>query len=154
MKKNTKIRIAVFFLELLCLAILIGGLYIYRRATVSLQKIEQPEFHEEEITVNAEAPQMKGFSTYAIFGTDHRVLNSEMEGENSDTIIIACVNNSTKEVRLASVYRDTLLDMVWGADFDGSDRVVDNHIKKLRQALGSHGNSIKTVIGRGYKIVP
>ena len=50
--------------------------------------------------------------------------------------------------------RDTLLDMVWGADFDGSDRVVDNHIKKLRQALGSHGNSIKTVIGRGYKIVP
>ena len=111
MKKNTKIRIAVFFLELLCLAILIGGLYIYRRATVSLQKIEQPEFHEEEITVNAEAPQMKGFSTYAIFGTDHRVLNSEMEGENSDTIIIACVNNSTKEVRLASVYRDTLLDI-------------------------------------------
>ena len=50
--------------------------------------------------------------------------------------------------------RDKLLDLVWGADFEGSDRVVDNHIKKLRQALGSHGNSIKTVIGGGYKIVP
>lgn len=49
--------------------------------------------------------------------------------------------------------RDKLLDLVWGADFVGSDRVVDNHIKKLRKALGSHGNSIKTVIGGGYKIV-
>ena len=50
--------------------------------------------------------------------------------------------------------RDRLLDLVWGVDFDGSDRVVDNHIKKLRKALGTYGNSIKTVIGGGYKIVP
>lgn len=50
--------------------------------------------------------------------------------------------------------RAKLLDLVWGVDFDGSDRVVDNHIKKLRKALGTNGNSIKTVIGGGYKIVP
>ena len=50
--------------------------------------------------------------------------------------------------------REKLLDLVWGADFEGSDRVVDNHIKKLRKALGPHGNSVKTVIGGGYKIVP
>ena len=30
---------------------------------------------------------------------------------NSDTIIIASINNDTKEVKLASVYRDTLLDI-------------------------------------------
>ena len=30
---------------------------------------------------------------------------------NSDTMIIACVNNDTKDVRLASVYRDTLLNV-------------------------------------------
>ena len=48
--------------------------------------------------------------------------------------------------------RDTLLDRVWGMDFDGFDRVVDNHIKKLRKALGSCGEQIKTVITKGYKI--
>ena len=49
--------------------------------------------------------------------------------------------------------RDRLLDLVWGIGFDGSDRVVDNHIKKLRKNLGKPGEAIKTVIGGGYKIV-
>lgn len=48
--------------------------------------------------------------------------------------------------------RDTLLTRIWGADYFGSDRVVDNHIKKLRKALGSCGAQIKTVITKGYKI--
>ena len=49
--------------------------------------------------------------------------------------------------------RDRLLDLVWGYGFDGTDRVVDNHIKKLRKHLGSSGDLIRTVIGGGYKIV-
>ena len=49
--------------------------------------------------------------------------------------------------------RDRLLDLVWGLGFDGSDRVVDSHIKKLRKALGNSGETIKTVIGGGYKIL-
>lgn len=48
--------------------------------------------------------------------------------------------------------RETLLVNIWGYDFDGSDRVVDNHIKKLRKALGSSGSNIKTIISKGYKI--
>ncbi len=48
--------------------------------------------------------------------------------------------------------RQKLLDLVWGVDFDGGDRVVDNHIKKLRKSLKSYGGTIKTVIGGGYKI--
>lgn len=50
------------------------------------------------------------------------------------------------------VSRDTLLDSVWGTDYFGMDRVVDNHIKRLRKALGSAGKQIHTVIGRGYKL--
>jgi DNA-binding response OmpR family regulator len=50
------------------------------------------------------------------------------------------------------VTRDTLLNTVWGYDYFGSDRVVDNHIKKLRKALGAAGTQIKTVIARGYQI--
>ena len=49
--------------------------------------------------------------------------------------------------------RDRLLDLVWGLGFDGSDRVVDSHIKKLRKALGNSGETIRTVIGGGYKIL-
>ena len=45
-----------------------------------------------------------------------------------------------------------MLDVIWGRDYFGRDRVVDNHIRKLRNALGTDGKQIKTVIGKGYKI--
>ena len=48
--------------------------------------------------------------------------------------------------------RNRLLDIVWGREFDGTDRVVDNHIKKLRRKLGAAGVHIRTVIGEGYKL--
>lgn len=51
-----------------------------------------------------------------------------------------------------TIDRDTLLDRVWGSDYFGADRVVDNHIKRLRKALGSAGGQIHTVVGRGYKL--
>ena len=50
------------------------------------------------------------------------------------------------------VERDTLLNAIWGYEYEGGDRVVDNHIKKLRKNLGSAGEQIKTVISKGYKI--
>lgn len=48
------------------------------------------------------------------------------------------------------ISRETLLNTVWGYDYYGSDRVVDNHIKKLRKALGVYGKQIHTVISKGY----
>ena len=48
--------------------------------------------------------------------------------------------------------RDELLDLAWGWDYDGTDRVIDGHIKKLRRALGKHAECIKTVVKRGYKL--
>jgi DNA-binding response OmpR family regulator len=48
--------------------------------------------------------------------------------------------------------RDQLLEAVWGFDFEGGTRVVDNHIKKLRSKLGAFSASIVTVTGIGYKI--
>ena len=47
--------------------------------------------------------------------------------------------------------RDELLALAWGWDYDGTDRVIDGHIKKLRRALGKHADCIKTVVKRGYK---
>lgn len=51
-----------------------------------------------------------GYTNIALFGLDAR--EGELEGGvNSDTIIIASINNLTKDVRLVSVYRDTYLQI-------------------------------------------
>lgn len=46
--------------------------------------------------------------------------------------------------------RDKILDSVWGMDYEGYDRAVDTHVKKLRAALGESGGHIQTVIKVGY----
>ncbi|KUO67261.1 MAG: PhoB family transcriptional regulator [Gracilibacter sp. BRH_c7a] len=50
------------------------------------------------------------------------------------------------------VNRESLIIRIWGYDFEGNDRVVDNHVKKLRQGLGDAAAQIKTVFKRGYKL--
>lgn len=50
------------------------------------------------------------------------------------------------------VSREAILDKVWGYDNSGDVRLLDNHIKKLRQKLGTAGSMIKTIIRRGYKL--
>ncbi len=46
--------------------------------------------------------------------------------------------------------RDTILDRVWGTDFEGESRTLDMHIKTLRQKLKTAGKFIKTVRNVGY----
>lgn len=48
--------------------------------------------------------------------------------------------------------RERLLIGIWGYDYEGTDRCVDNHVRKLRKHLGNAGRCIKTVVGKGYKI--
>lgn len=50
------------------------------------------------------------------------------------------------------VEREFILNRVWGSDYYGGTRVVDNHIKRLRQSLGEAGKQIKTAISKGYKL--
>ena len=50
--------------------------------------------------------------------------------------------------------RDTLLERVWGYDFDGDERTVDVHVRRLRMKLEEeHGLEpcLHTVHGFGYK---
>lgn len=48
--------------------------------------------------------------------------------------------------------RETLMERVWGVDFEGESRTLDMHIKTLRQKLGDAGKYIKTVRNVGYRI--
>lgn len=48
--------------------------------------------------------------------------------------------------------REQLLVRFWGYDFDGTERVVDNHIKKLRKIIANSSCKIKTVRKAGYRM--
>ena len=53
--------------------------------------------------------------------------------------------------------RTQLLEQVWGYDFYGDPRVVDVHIRSIRNALGDDASApriIGTVRGVGYKFLP
>ena len=46
--------------------------------------------------------------------------------------------------------RDILINKIWGWDFDGDNRTVDTHIKRIRKALGDKAHLIVTTTGVGY----
>ena len=50
--------------------------------------------------------------------------------------------------------RAYLLDAVWGEDYVGGDRAVDNAVLRLRKKLGPTGEAIETVWGVGYRLRP
>ena len=49
------------------------------------------------------------------------------------------------------VSREQILDIVWGDDYFGSDRVVDDTIRRIRKKVDKF--TIETVYGYGYKLV-
>ncbi|MDE6936862.1 MAG: LCP family protein [Lachnospiraceae bacterium] len=63
-----------------------------------------------ELNVSEEARQRgTGYLNVALFGVDSR--DNELDkGTRSDTIMIASLNRETLEVKISSVYRDTLLE--------------------------------------------
>lgn len=49
--------------------------------------------------------------------------------------------------------REQLIEKIWGMDYDGFDRTVDVHIKRIRENFGHlPGFKVVTVRGLGYKI--
>ena len=117
--KSKNQKMILFAVEIIVLLLFIGGLYVYGQLNSKLDKINQPVLDDSKIKVNQEVQDsidsqestLTGYTTYALFGIDHRDKNTALGGENSDTIIIASVNNDTKDVKLVSVYRDTLLNL-------------------------------------------
>ena len=48
--------------------------------------------------------------------------------------------------------RERIMEIVWGATYEGESRTLDMHIKTLRQKLGAYGSRIRTVRNVGYVI--
>lgn len=98
-----------------------------------INKMQTEKIEEEEIIINDEVLKKekeyeigKGYTNFVLFGGDSREHNVE-NNLNTDTIIIVSLNNETKEIKMVSVYRDTLLD------------VGNNTIKKCNSAYGLGG---------------
>lgn len=105
-RRSTLSRV-MFALEIIVLVVLMGGLFVYAK----LGKLNHETINEEELDVNESVTEnqvMKGYTTIALVGIDSR--DDKLKSDwNSDTMIIASINNDTKKVKLVSVYRDIYL---------------------------------------------
>lgn len=70
------------------------------------------------------------------------------------------VSLSKKEFELLSLFvnhedivlsRDTIIERVWGYDYEGDLRTIDTSIKRLREKIGEANAYIETVRGYGYR---
>ena len=76
-----------------------------------LSKIETTTLDPEALNVSEEARERgTGYLNVALFGVDSREGDLE-KNTRSDTIMIASLNRETLEVKISSVYRDTLMQM-------------------------------------------
>lgn len=89
---------------------------------------------------------------------DELTINNEKHEVSIDGQIIEL---TYKEYELLSLFimnkglvltRDTIMDQVWGTDYEGESRTIDMHVKTLRQKLGEYGARIKTIRNVGYVI--
>lgn len=80
---------------------------------------ESAETTQEETETAVPESNLSGIDVVALVGLDTRPLEEDEDtGDNSDTMIICVINHNTKSIKLASIYRDTLLNI--GEDWDGT----------------------------------
>ena len=106
-KKHGKLKLfgKIVLTLVIILALLIGAMFWY--VNNKLGKMQKIELNEEELGISHEVKQnLSGYRNIAIFGVDSRADDYGV-GNRSDCIIIASINNSTGNIKLISVYRDT-----------------------------------------------
>jgi two-component system response regulator ResD len=79
-----------------------------------------------------------------VFVSDEEAILTKKEYE----LLTFLANNSN-----IAFSRETLLDRVWGIDYDGDLRAVDTSIRRLREKLGKASGYIMTVRGTGYRFL-
>lgn len=108
-------RVLICFAGFLLCLVGSAGLFVMAK----WNKIDTQEIKADDIIINQEVKQNKevdlgdGYTNVALFGVDSRDGNLG-KGNRTDCIIVASLNNETKEIKMVSVYRDTLLDLSEG----------------------------------------
>lgn len=73
--------------------------------------------------------------------------DKELQLTNKEFQLLSYLSENTNNL----ISREQILDKVWGSDYFGSDRVVDDTIRRLRKKVEKL--TIETVYGYGYKLV-
>lgn len=109
-KKIAIIVLVVILVILIILAILFAIALSYINNT--LGKLDyDTSISEEDIVVNTNvAESISNYRNIVLFGIDARSDTFSL-GNRSDCIILVTINNTTHDVALTSVYRDTYLDI-------------------------------------------
>ena len=141
-KKNKGLKI--FLRVLIVIIVIILGIAIagYSFVHNKLSKMKTEYIDKTAIGISEEAKDsLKGYRNIALLGIDSRA-DDYGTGNRSDCIIIASINEKTKEVKLLSVYRDTYvyvtengnkkLDKITHAYSYGG---AQNTLKSLNEAL-------------------
>ena len=141
-KKNKGLKI--FLRVLIVIIVIILGIAIagYSFVHSKLSKMKTEYIDKTAIGISEEAKDsLKGYRNIALLGIDSRA-DDYRTGNRSDCIIIASINEKTKEVKLLSVYRDTYvyvtengnkkLDKITHAYSYGG---AQNTLKSLNEAL-------------------
>ena len=97
-------RVLVLSIEMIILVLLLGTAYVMKK----YDKIQKVNIDKDEVDIN-EGAIKEGYTTVALFGGDSR--EGELgAGTHADTIIVVSIDNTSKEIRMVSIYRDTLLE--------------------------------------------
>lgn len=108
-------KVLVCFAGVLVCLVGSAGLYVMAKWNM----VDTQEIKADDLIINQEVVQNKevdlgdGYTNVALFGVDSRDGNLG-KGNRTDCIIVASLNNETKEIKMVSVYRDTLLDLSEG----------------------------------------
>ena len=118
---STKVWAIAFFV-LLAMFILICVIYVKNYARMKYNEMDINEISEDQLLTNTGVKDAtSGYRTIALYGVDSREQNLG-SGTNSDSIMIASINEGTQEIKLVSVYRDTLMEIASGS-MDVSQKV-------------------------------
>jgi DNA-binding response OmpR family regulator len=111
-----------------------GAAELVARVRALLRRVHPPD----RISVGALVIDLEG-ARVSVAGASLPLTRREFE-------LLACLARHPGRV----FTRNELLDRVWGEDFVGTDRTVDQHVAQLRARLGAE--RIETVRGRGYRL--
>ena len=120
MSKKKKKRVAIIAIEVavIVIALLVAVVLYFGDKLGTVKGVDEngsvisDSVNKDDIVINPDLQDdnMKGYWTIAAFGVDSRT-GMLGKGTLSDTIIIISINKETSEVKMASVYRDTYLDI-------------------------------------------
>ena len=112
-KKRKKAKMITFATEAVILIVLSVVLYVLNRTELLSKVTYDDEVVQDSVNELTEETLevMEEYTNIALFGLDTRQAGSLGKGNRSDTIMVASINNDTKDVKIVSIYRDSYLNL-------------------------------------------